>query len=143
MNDGDVFAYDRFHRLQQATLGATTNGSGQVTSFVHDLTYQLDAAGNRTEVVSDAIELSTTGEVRGQVRLENGSDPGGVTVTVDDARFVLEVVKDARRRGAEAVHHAEVVELLHGDDGQVSGARVRVRLSVRKPRAPTVWDDEY
>ncbi len=46
---------------------------------------------------------------------------------VDDARLVLETVKDARRAGARAVHHAEVVGLLR-EGTRVVGARVRDRL---------------
>lgn len=47
---------------------------------------------------------------------------------VDDARIVLETVKDARRAGAEAISHAEVV----GFDkraGRIQGVRVRDRLT--------------
>jgi len=57
----------------------------------------------------------------------------------DDARLVLENLKSARALGAEAVHHAEVVELLH-DGGRVAGARVRDTLTGRRHdlRAHTV-----
>ncbi|MFT3926754.1 MAG: glycerol-3-phosphate dehydrogenase/oxidase [Myxococcales bacterium] len=50
---------------------------------------------------------------------------------VDDARIVLETVKDARRVGAEAISHADVV----GFDKQgerITGLRVRDRLSGRE-----------
>ncbi|MCG8588391.1 MAG: glycerol-3-phosphate dehydrogenase/oxidase [Proteobacteria bacterium] len=43
---------------------------------------------------------------------------------VDDVRLVLETLKSARRLGAEAVNHAEVVGLLHRPGGGVDGARV-------------------
>lgn len=43
---------------------------------------------------------------------------------VDDARLVLEALKSARCLGAEAVNHAEVVELLRGPEGRLRGARV-------------------
>jgi glycerol-3-phosphate dehydrogenase len=51
---------------------------------------------------------------------------------VDDARLVIETLKSARRLGGEAVPQAEVVELLHGPEGRVLGARVRDRLDERK-----------
>jgi glycerol-3-phosphate dehydrogenase len=44
---------------------------------------------------------------------------------VDDARLVVEALKHARRLGADAANHAEVVELLRGGDGRLAGARVR------------------
>ncbi len=43
---------------------------------------------------------------------------------VDDARIVLETVKDARRAGAEAVNHAEVVG-FEKEDGKVRALLVR------------------
>ncbi len=46
---------------------------------------------------------------------------------VDDARLVLETVKSARRLGAEALNHAEVVELDRDANGRVTGAVVRDR----------------
>ncbi|MFO1053924.1 MAG: RHS repeat-associated core domain-containing protein [Planctomycetota bacterium] len=50
-NAGDEFHYDRFHRLQEAILGASaipfTPGTD---TFVQKLTYGLDPAGNRTTV---------------------------------------------------------------------------------------------
>jgi glycerol-3-phosphate dehydrogenase len=53
---------------------------------------------------------------------------------VDDARLVVETIKSARRLGAEAVNHAEVVEFLRGSDGQLGGARVRDALDGRTLR---------
>jgi len=50
---------------------------------------------------------------------------------VDDARLVVEVLKSARRLGADAANHAELVEFLRGDDGRLVGARVRDRLDGR------------
>jgi glycerol-3-phosphate dehydrogenase len=47
---------------------------------------------------------------------------------VDDARLVLETVKDARRVGAEAISHAEVIG-FEKRDGKLIGVRVRDRLS--------------
>lgn len=49
----------------------------------------------------------------------------------DDARLVLEVALAARRAGAEAVNHAEVVALLRGAGGCIEGALVRNRRSGR------------
>lgn len=48
---------------------------------------------------------------------------------VDDARFVLEVLKSARREGASAVSHAAVVGFDHHADGRLSAARIEDRLS--------------
>jgi glycerol-3-phosphate dehydrogenase len=50
---------------------------------------------------------------------------------VDDARIVLETVKDARRAGAEALNHAEVVGFSRRD-GQLCGLEVRDALSGRR-----------
>jgi glycerol-3-phosphate dehydrogenase len=50
---------------------------------------------------------------------------------VDDARLVVETIKSARRLGAEAANHAELVEFLRAPDGQLSGARVRDALDGR------------
>ncbi len=47
---------------------------------------------------------------------------------VDDARIVLETVKDARRVGAEAIPHAEVVG-FDKERGRITGLRIRDRLS--------------
>jgi glycerol-3-phosphate dehydrogenase len=47
---------------------------------------------------------------------------------VDDARIVLETVKDARRVGAEAISHAEVIG-FEKQVGKICGVRVRDRLS--------------
>ncbi len=49
----------------------------------------------------------------------------------DDARLVIEVLKAARRAGAEAVNHAEVTALLRGAGGRIAGALVRDRGSGR------------
>ncbi len=58
---------------------------------------------------------------------------GGLYVDgqVDDARLVLETLKSARRLGAEAVNHAELVELIAGEGGGITSAQVRDRLSGR------------
>jgi glycerol-3-phosphate dehydrogenase len=48
---------------------------------------------------------------------------------VDDARFVLEVLKSARRDGASAVSHAAVVGFEHHANGRLSGARIKDQLS--------------
>jgi glycerol-3-phosphate dehydrogenase len=53
---------------------------------------------------------------------------------VDDARIVLETIKDARRAGAEAVHHAECTGFDHDAEGRVSAVRIRDRLSGREHR---------
>ena len=50
---------------------------------------------------------------------------------VDDARLVVEVLKHARSLGGEAASHAEVIELLHGADRALAGARVRDHLGHR------------
>jgi glycerol-3-phosphate dehydrogenase len=50
---------------------------------------------------------------------------------VDDARLVLETLKAARRLGAEAVNHAEVVEFARDAEGLLCGARVRDALAGR------------
>jgi len=50
---------------------------------------------------------------------------------VDDARLVVEAIKSARRLGAEAANHAEVVEFLRGSGACLSGARVRDTLDGR------------
>lgn len=50
---------------------------------------------------------------------------------VDDARLVLEVLKHARRLGADCAHHAEVVELRRDARGRLEAARVRDALSGR------------
>ncbi len=47
---------------------------------------------------------------------------------VDDARIVLEVLKDARRAGAEAIHHAEVVGFERAA-GRLTAVRVRCALT--------------
>ena len=46
----------------------------------------------------------------------------------DDARFVLAVVRQAAREGAEVANHIEVTELIRDDD-RVVGARLRDRIS--------------
>ncbi|MCU1674995.1 MAG: glycerol-3-phosphate dehydrogenase/oxidase [Frankiales bacterium] len=46
----------------------------------------------------------------------------------DDARLVLAVVQAARRFGALTVPYAEVIGLLKGGDGRVTGATVRDRV---------------
>jgi glycerol-3-phosphate dehydrogenase len=48
---------------------------------------------------------------------------------VDDARLVLEVVKGARRLGAGAVNHAEVIAFERDSAGRLCAAHVRDRLS--------------
>jgi len=50
---------------------------------------------------------------------------------VDDARIVLETVKDARRAGAEAISHAEVVG-FDKRGPRITGVRVRDRVSGRE-----------
>ncbi len=52
---------------------------------------------------------------------------------VDDARIVLETIKDARRAGAEAIHHAEVIAFDH-EEGRAVAVRVRCRLTGREHR---------
>ena len=61
---------------------------------------------------------------------------GGVYVDgqVDDSRLVLETLKSARRLGAEAANHAELAELITGEQGRIVAARVRDRLSGRSLR---------
>jgi glycerol-3-phosphate dehydrogenase len=44
---------------------------------------------------------------------------------VDDARLVVEAIKSARRLGADAANHTELIEFLRGPDARLSGARVR------------------
>jgi glycerol-3-phosphate dehydrogenase len=62
-----------------------------------------------------------------------GLKGGGLYVDgqVDDARLVLETLKSARRLGAEAANYAELVELIAGEEGRITSARVRDRLSGR------------
>ena len=50
---------------------------------------------------------------------------------VDDARLVVEAIKSARRLGAEAASHAEVIEFLRGPGASLVGARVRDGLDGR------------
>jgi len=50
---------------------------------------------------------------------------------VDDARLVLETLKGARALGGAAASHAEVTEILRGEDGAVCGVRVRDRVGGR------------
>jgi glycerol-3-phosphate dehydrogenase len=50
---------------------------------------------------------------------------------VDDARLVVEAIKSARRLGADAANHAEVIEFLRGSDARLRGARVRDGLDGR------------
>lgn len=50
---------------------------------------------------------------------------------VDDARLVLETLRSARALGAEAVHHAELVELVSDEGRRLRAARVHDRLSGR------------
>ncbi|HVP27691.1 MAG TPA: glycerol-3-phosphate dehydrogenase/oxidase [Myxococcota bacterium] len=50
---------------------------------------------------------------------------------VDDARLVLETLRSARALGAEAVSHAEVVELERDVGGRLAAARVHDRLERR------------
>lgn len=52
---------------------------------------------------------------------------------VDDARIVLETIKDARRVGGEAIHHAEAIGFDH-EAGRVVAVRVRCRLTGREHR---------
>ena len=47
---------------------------------------------------------------------------------VDDARLVLETIKDARRAGAAAVSHAELIGFELDPAGRLRAARVRDRL---------------
>lgn len=49
-NQGDLFFYDRFHRLKQAILGDPAGAPGSSSGFVAKLTYNLDAVGNRETV---------------------------------------------------------------------------------------------
>jgi len=48
---------------------------------------------------------------------------------VDDARFVLEVIKSARRSGGAAVNHAAVTGFQHDDGGNLVAVTVTDRLS--------------
>lgn len=48
---------------------------------------------------------------------------------VDDARFVLEVLKSARRAGAQAVSHTALVGFEHHTDGRLAAARIEDRLT--------------
>ena len=50
---------------------------------------------------------------------------------VDDVRLVLETLRSARALGGEAANHAEVVELVRGEDGTLEAARVRAALTGR------------
>ncbi len=52
---------------------------------------------------------------------------------VDDARIVLETIKDARRVGAEAIHYAEATGFEH-TNGRISALTVRCKLSGRAYR---------
>ncbi|WP_262316708.1 type 1 glycerol-3-phosphate oxidase [Lacticaseibacillus parakribbianus] len=47
----------------------------------------------------------------------------------NDARLVIENLKAAVARGALAVSHAEVLEILHDDQGQATGVRVHDHLN--------------
>ena len=47
---------------------------------------------------------------------------------VDDARFVLEVLKSARRQGAKAVPHAAVVGFVHDSNGRLIATRIEDRI---------------
>ncbi len=48
---------------------------------------------------------------------------------VDDARFVLEVLKAARRDGADAVSHAAAVGFEHNEEGRLSAVQIEDRLT--------------
>ena len=48
---------------------------------------------------------------------------------VDDARFVLEVIKAARRDGAAAVSHAAVTAFEHDKDSRLAAIQVKDRLT--------------
>ncbi|MEL6545075.1 MAG: FAD-dependent oxidoreductase, partial [Myxococcota bacterium] len=50
---------------------------------------------------------------------------------VDDARLVLEIIKDARRAGAVALNYTELVHFRHCDRGRILGAVVRDQRSQR------------
>jgi len=63
----------------------------------------------------------------GEARFWEG-DPVYEDAAVDDARFCLEVVRDARRHGALAVSFVEWLEWIREGD-RITGARVRDRLS--------------
>ncbi len=59
------------------------------------------------------------------------SEPVYLDATVDDARFALEVMLDARRHGALALSYVEWLEWARERD-RIVGARVRDRLSGRE-----------
>jgi RHS repeat-associated protein len=60
-NDGDAFYYDRFHRLQEAVLGASNQPFDPgVDTFLKTLTYDLDDAGNRETVATTDSGGSST-----------------------------------------------------------------------------------
>jgi glycerol-3-phosphate dehydrogenase len=48
---------------------------------------------------------------------------------VDDARFVLEVLKSARGEGAQAVSHAAVIGFEHLANGRLAGARIKDQIN--------------
>lgn len=50
----------------------------------------------------------------------------------DDARLVLETLKDARTAGGEAIHHCPVVGFCRGANGRITGVRVYDRLRQRR-----------
>lgn len=55
---------------------------------------------------------------------------------VDDARFVLEVIKAARRSGAQAVSHAALVGFDHDPQGRLIAARIEDRIDHRSYTIP-------
>ena len=65
---GDRFAYDEHHRVAKAWMGSNqlhmdaADPGGTTGTFIEKLTYGLDAANNRTSVVSQATQggLGTT-----------------------------------------------------------------------------------
>ena len=53
----------------------------------------------------------------------------------DDSRLTIELVKTSLKHGAKAINHAEVLNFLHDDDGQVNGAVIKDHLSGKEHRA--------
>jgi glycerol-3-phosphate dehydrogenase len=84
--------------------------------------------GSRFEMLSPAQATALVPALRSQ-----GLRGAGLyrDAQVDDARLVLEVLRSARRLGAAAVNHAELIAFQRGEGGRLVGAVVRDDLSGR------------
>ena len=69
--------------------------------------------------------------IQAEPLMDNAIIRGGALYTeyrTDDARLTITVLKTAIKRGAKAVNHASVIDLLY-DNGKIKGVRVQEKLS--------------